>query len=223
MKRSVVLIPVALSLGVAAVFGTLPAQLPSKHVTVAAHISAAPTSVKPVEFDDRSLREQMSRASRSRALPVKPKPAPKIVVKSVLRPKPIVAVRVHHHHHVMQQPVPTPVRHHHYAAVVVQHSAPAVSSRSTSSGCSSDWQASLGTDERWIYVRESGMDPTPSDVNPSSGARGLGQLLDSTYADLGITPDWAPCDEVAAARAYMRQRYGSWPNARAFWESHNWW
>ena len=92
-----------------------------------------------------------------------------------------------------------------------------------STGCGSSWRASLGADEAWIYERESGMDPTPADVNPSSGARGLGQLLDSTYADLGMVPDWDPCHEIAAARAYMRGRYGSWSNARAFWEAHSWW
>lgn len=92
-----------------------------------------------------------------------------------------------------------------------------------SAGCGSDWQASLGTDERWIYSRESGLDPTPADINPKSGARGLGQLLDSTYADLHLVPDWNPCHEIEAARAYMRSRYGSWATARAFWESNAWW
>lgn len=94
--------------------------------------------------------------------------------------------------------------------------------RQPSAGCT-DWRASLGADEAWIYERESGMDPTPRDVNPSSGARGLGQLLNSTYRDLGIVPDWSPCHERDAARAYMRGRYHSWGNARSFWESHRWW
>lgn len=91
------------------------------------------------------------------------------------------------------------------------------------SACSSSWLASLGTDERWIDQRESGLDPTPRDVNPRSGAMGLGQLLRSTYADLGLVPDFNPCHEIAAQRAYMRGRYGSWSNARAFWENHHWW
>lgn len=98
---------------------------------------------------------------------------------------------------------------------------PPRSSTPTSTGCGSNWQASLGADERWIYERESGMDP--HNVNPSSGAFGLGQLLASTYADLGMSMSSDPCSEIAAARAYMRARYGSWSNARGFWEAHSWW
>jgi hypothetical protein len=90
-------------------------------------------------------------------------------------------------------------------------------------GSCGNWRSTLGADEAWIYERESGMDPTPADVNPRSGARGLGQLLESTYRDLGIVPDWNPCHERDAARAYMRQPYDSWSRARAFWESHRWW
>lgn len=91
-------------------------------------------------------------------------------------------------------------------------------------GCTAgNWRSVLGVDERWIDERESGLDPTPNDVNPSSGAMGLGQLLRSTYADLGLQPSFDPCEEIAAQRAYMRGRYRSWSNARAFWQGHNWW
>lgn len=72
-------------------------------------------------------------------------------------------------------------------------------------------------------MHESNLDPTPNDVNPSSGARGLGQLLPSTYADLGLQPSWAPCDEIVAQRKYMEGRYHTWAAARAFWEEHSWW
>lgn len=92
-------------------------------------------------------------------------------------------------------------------------------------GCTdANWRWQLGADERWIDEHESpGLITGPSGVNPSSGAMGLGQLLRSTYRDLGITPSFDPCDEITAQRAYMRGRYGSWSQARSFWEAHRWW
>lgn len=63
----------------------------------------------------------------------------------------------------------------------------------------------------------------PNSQNRSTGARGLGQLLDSTYRSLGMVPDWNPCHEIDAQRAYMRERYGSWSAARGWWEGHSWW
>jgi hypothetical protein len=105
--------------------------------------------------------------------------------------------------------------------------APTSSTQATTSvptsSCGSGWVSTLDSDERWIDNRESHLDPTPADVNPSSGARGLGQLLPSTYAGLGLTPSWNPCDEIVAQRSYMRGRYGTWANARRFWENHLWW
>lgn len=150
------------------------------------------TPVVPADDGMRELREL--RASRSRIVPVP---------KATATPKPKRVV-----HHV----APKKVTHHRrlVASAKIQPSA----------GCS-NWRASLGTDEAWIYNRESGMDPTS--VNSSSGAMGLGQLLRSTYRNLGFTPDFNPCHQRNAARAYMKERYGSWSNARAFWESHRWW
>lgn len=90
------------------------------------------------------------------------------------------------------------------------------------SGCSDgDWRYALAVDERWIDERESQLDP--ENVNSSSGAFGLGQLLPSTYRSYGLTMSHSPCAEISAQRTYMHSRYGSWSNARAFWESHSWW
>lgn len=91
-------------------------------------------------------------------------------------------------------------------------------------GCTdAHWRRSLGPEERWIDSHESGLDPTPADVNSSSGARGLGQLLPQTYASHGLTPSWSPCAEIHAQRAYMRDRYHSWAKAKDFWLRNRWW
>lgn len=84
-----------------------------------------------------------------------------------------------------------------------------------------NWAGLLDPDERWIDEHESGLDPTS--VNSSSGAYGLGQLLPSTYADLGLPMSSNPCDQMRAQEAYMRDRYGTWSAARAFWQVHRWW
>lgn len=83
------------------------------------------------------------------------------------------------------------------------------------------WRSYLKPEERWIDMHESSLDPT--NVNDSSGALGLGQLLPRTYAGLGLTPSWSPCREIHAQRAYMRHRYGNWGAAKAFWLDHRWW
>jgi hypothetical protein len=89
-----------------------------------------------------------------------------------------------------------------------------------SSGCtSSNWRATMTSDEVWIDTRESTMNPRA--INPS-GARGLGQLKPSTYAILGLVPDWDPCHELIAQRAYIAERYGSEDTAVAWWRSHSW-
>lgn len=74
--------------------------------------------------------------------------------------------------------------------------------------------------EVWIDTRESGMDPR--NVNSSSGALGLGQLLPSTYRDLGLPISYDPCSELRAERLYMHERYGSEDAAVAFWREHDW-
>jgi LysM repeat protein len=67
----------------------------------------------------------------------------------------------------------------------------------------------------FIIQKESSGDPYA--VNASSGACGLVQKL----------PCNVPLGDVSAqladAEKYMKSRYGSWINAKAFWLSHNWW
>ena len=65
---------------------------------------------------------------------------------------------------------------------------------------------------------------TPTAANPTSSAFGLGQLLlDMRLRYLG--GDYATTDcakQLAAFRAYVRDRYGTAERAVAFWATHHW-
>ncbi|HZD67822.1 MAG TPA: hypothetical protein VFA45_02560 [Actinomycetes bacterium] len=76
--------------------------------------------------------------------------------------------------------------------------------------------------EYWIIMRESGGDPTAR--NPYSTAFGLGQLLlDLRQRLLGADYDTIDCGkQLAAFRAYVKERYGTAEAAKAFWLSHGW-
>jgi septal ring factor EnvC (AmiA/AmiB activator) len=76
--------------------------------------------------------------------------------------------------------------------------------------------------EYWIIMRESGGDPTAA--NPTSTAFGLGQLLlDLRQRLLGADYDTIDCGkQLSAFRSYVKERYGTAENAKAFWESHGW-
>jgi peptidoglycan hydrolase CwlO-like protein len=76
--------------------------------------------------------------------------------------------------------------------------------------------------EYWIIMRESGGDPTAA--NPSSTAFGLGQLLlDLRQRLLGADYDTIDCGkQLYAFRAYVKERYGTAENAKAFWIAHGW-
>lgn len=91
------------------------------------------------------------------------------------------------------------------------------------SGSKQDWMRAAGIPESdwWavdsIVSRESGWNPNA--VNPSSGACGLGQQL-----PCGKWPG-AWNDPVAALRAqyqYVKDRYGGYPQAVAFWNANHW-
>lgn len=100
--------------------------------------------------------------------------------------------------------------HHHHQAQTSQHA-----------GCtSSHWRRTMSAGEKWIARHESGMDPRA--VNPSSGARELGQLLPSTLSGLHLQPTWEPCGEIHHMRVYINERYGNTANAIAFWRAHSW-
>lgn len=68
----------------------------------------------------------------------------------------------------------------------------------------------------FIYMKESGN--RPEAVN-STGCRGLGQACPGSKLPCGN--DYA-CQDAWFTN-YMKNRYGTWVNAKAFWLSHSWW
>lgn len=80
-------------------------------------------------------------------------------------------------------------------------------------------------DRDWIIQKESSGNPNAK--NPNSSAFGLGQLIRSNreaYAKrFGFDPDTTnPQEQLKMMDAYVQERYGSYANARKFWEQHNW-
>jgi hypothetical protein len=71
---------------------------------------------------------------------------------------------------------------------------------------------------KWILVKESHMNPLAK--NPTSTARGVGQLLDSTYYNIGLKHSADPLAQVIATIAYISKHYGSDGScaAKAFWQ-----
>ena len=73
----------------------------------------------------------------------------------------------------------------------------------------------------WIFTKESHINPKAK--NPQSTAKGIGQLLDSTYKNLGLKHSADPIAQVVAATAYLSRHYGSDGAcaAKRFWQKHN--
>ena len=75
---------------------------------------------------------------------------------------------------------------------------------------------------REILMVESHMNPMAK--NPKSSARGMGQLLASTYKTLGLRHSNEGMAQVVSTLAYISRHYGgsnSVCNARAFQRKHN--
>ena len=70
----------------------------------------------------------------------------------------------------------------------------------------------------FIYQKESGCNTAA--INKSSGACGIGQALPCSKLPCSLS-DFA-CQDAWFSN-YAIQRYGSWANARAFWERNHWW
>ena len=75
----------------------------------------------------------------------------------------------------------------------------------------------------WIFTKESNIRPDAK--NPTSSARGIGQLLASTYANIGLKHSADPMAQVVASIAYISRHYGSDGAfaAKAFWQQHFYW
>lgn len=75
----------------------------------------------------------------------------------------------------------------------------------------------------WIFEKESNIRTNAK--NPDSSARGIGQLLASTYANIGLKHSADPMAQVVAAIAYISRHYGSDGAcaAQSFWKQHHYW
>ncbi|WP_326565493.1 transglycosylase SLT domain-containing protein [Mycobacterium sp. 3-98] len=73
-----------------------------------------------------------------------------------------------------------------------------------------------------IVSRESSWNPGAT--NPSSGAYGLFQFLGHQGDKYGALGGYSadPGQQAAAGMAYIKDRYGTPSNAKAFWDSHGW-
>ena len=73
----------------------------------------------------------------------------------------------------------------------------------------------------WIFNKESHLNPNAK--NPTSTAKGIGQLLDSTYKNIGLKHSADPIAQVVASIAYISRHYGSDGAcaAKAFWQKNS--
>ena len=73
----------------------------------------------------------------------------------------------------------------------------------------------------WIFNKESHINSKAK--NPTSTARGVGQLLESTYKNIGLKHSADPIAQVVASIAYISRHYGSDGAcaAKAFWQQHS--
>jgi SLT domain-containing protein len=64
----------------------------------------------------------------------------------------------------------------------------------------------------------------PKAKNPKSTAKGVGQLLDGTYKNLGMKHSKAEVPQVVAALAYIGRKYGSGGPCAAWahWQKKKW-
>lgn len=70
----------------------------------------------------------------------------------------------------------------------------------------------------FIYMKESGN--RTDAINKSSGACGLGQALPCSKMGCSLQ-DYA-CQDAWFTN-YAMKRYGSWTQAKAFWDKNRWW
>ena len=73
----------------------------------------------------------------------------------------------------------------------------------------------------WIFTKESHLNSKAK--NKSSGAKGIGQLLDSTYRNIGLKHSADPLAQVVASIAYISRHYGSDGAcaAKSFWQKNS--
>ncbi len=107
--------------------------------------------------------------------------------------------------------------------VTVDNSSESSNDNATSTSTGGSYVAKLKADPNANYIinRESGWNPYAT--NASSGAYGICQALPGAkMASAGS--DWATNIETQAkwCDSYVNGRYGSWANARSFWDTNHW-
>jgi bacteriocin-like protein len=80
----------------------------------------------------------------------------------------------------------------------------------------------MSPDAHWVMMHESGGDTHAR--NPHSTAFGAFQMLVANRRHyMGADYQSTNLDkQYAAASHYVRDRYGSWANAKSFWQGHHW-
>jgi len=83
-------------------------------------------------------------------------------------------------------------------------------------------QGGMPASARWIMQHESGGNTHAK--NPHSSAFGAFQMLKATRRQYmgGNMNSTNLDDQYAGASGYVRDRYGSWDKAKAFWQKHHW-
>jgi hypothetical protein len=86
-------------------------------------------------------------------------------------------------------------------------------------------QAKGWSDSQWkcldvLWDHESGWNPRAT--NPSSGAYGIAQFLDSTWSSTGVAKTSSPAGQIKAGLIYIERRYGTPCAAWAFWQKRSW-
>ena len=73
----------------------------------------------------------------------------------------------------------------------------------------------------WIFNKESHINPKAK--NHSSTAKGVGQLLESTYRNIGLKHSADPLAQVVASIAYISRHYGADGAcaAKSFWQKNS--
>ena len=73
----------------------------------------------------------------------------------------------------------------------------------------------------WIFKKESHINPKAK--NPTSTAKGVGQLLESTYRNIGLKHSADPLAQVVASIAYISRHYGADGAcaAKSFWQKNS--
>lgn len=73
----------------------------------------------------------------------------------------------------------------------------------------------------WIFNKESHINSKAK--NRNSSAKGIGQLLESTYRNIGLKHSADPLAQVVASIAYISRHYGSDGAcaAKSFWQKHS--